>query len=100
MQAAIARWLRGIVVAQSFDALLSEVPGCERFLRSRGIDEIPTSVRPGVIGNAAIDNLLNQWFKEHRPKELRQQDAEGEHLLRDLTGIRPPKGRQPKGRRR
>jgi hypothetical protein len=99
MQAAIVRWLHGIVVVQSVDALLPHVPGCERFLRSHGVDEIPPSVRPGVIGIAKIDNLLIQWFKEHRPKELRQDDAEGEHQIRDLTRVRPPKGTRPKRRR-
>ena len=99
MQAAIAGWLRGIVVAQSVNALLPQVPGCERFLRSHGVDEIPPSIRPGVIGNAKIDNLLIQWFKEHRPKDLRREDSEGEHQIRDLTRVRPPKGTRPKPRR-
>jgi hypothetical protein len=64
-----------------------------------GVDEIPAGGPPGVIGVAAIDNLLNQWFKEHRPKELRRHDAESEHAIRDLTRIRPPKGTRPKPRR-
>jgi hypothetical protein len=99
MQAAIVRWLHGFLVPQSVDALLPEVPGGERFLRSHGVDEIPAGGPPGVIGVAAIDNLLNQWFKEHRPKELRRHDAESEHAIRDLTRIRPPKGTRPKPRR-
>ena len=99
MQAAIVRWLHGFLVPQSVEALLPEVAGCERFLRSHGVDEIPSGGLPGVIGAAAIDNLLNQWFKEHRPKELRRHDAESEHAIRDLTRIRPPKGTRPKPRR-
>jgi hypothetical protein len=83
---------------QAVEALLPKVPGCERFLRSQGVDAIPDGVRPGVIGNARIDNLLNQWFKEHRPIDLRRQDAESEHQIRDLTRIRPPKGTRAKSR--
>lgn len=77
MQAAIVRWLHGFLVPQSVEALMPEVPGCERLLRSHGVDV----------------------FKEHRPKELRRQDAESEHAIRDLTRIRPPKGTRPKTRR-
>jgi hypothetical protein len=53
MQAAIVRWLHGFLVPQSVDALLPEVPGGERFLRSHGVDEIPAGGPPGVIGVAA-----------------------------------------------
>ena len=87
------------MVAQSVNALLPQVPGCERFLRSHGVDEIPPGLTRGVIGNARIDNLLNQWFKEHRPREMRREDAESEHQIRDLTRVRPPKGTRPKPRR-
>jgi hypothetical protein len=38
---------------------MDAVPGCERFLRARGIDSIASPVVFGIIGIAKIDNLLN-----------------------------------------
>jgi len=96
MQAAIERWLRGVVVWQSVLALRGQLPRCERFLRTHGVDAVPTPILPGIIGVAKIDNLLNQWLKEQRPKELRRRDAQSEHDLRDLTRVRPPKGQAPR----
>ena len=98
MQAAIERWLQGVVIWQSVLSLRAQLPRCERFLRTRGVDSIPTPVRPGVIGVAKIDNLLNQWLMEQRPKELRRHDAQSEHDLRDLTRVRPPKGQAARRR--
>lgn len=103
MRARIERWLRNTVTAPSFDRLRPKVAGCERFLRSKGIEAIPDPVRPGIVGVARIDNLLNAWLKEHRLREVRNMDQESEHDLRDLlarTGIpiRPYKGPRPRGR--
>jgi len=99
MQAAIVQWVRSTVPTVSAERLMDDVPGCERFLRARSVDSIPPPVVFGIIGVAKIDNLLNLWFKEHRPKWLRNEDAESEHMLRDLTRVRPPKGMVPKPQR-
>ena len=79
MRARIERWLRNTVTAPSFGRLRPKVTGCERFLRSKGIEAIPDPVRPGIIGVARIDNLLNAWLKEHRLREVRNMDQESEH---------------------
>jgi hypothetical protein len=42
-----------------YQKLVDAVPGCERFLRARGIDSIASPVVFGIIGIAKIDNLLN-----------------------------------------
>ena len=99
MQTAIVRWLRSTVPAVSAERLMEDIPGCESFLRANGICSVPPPVVVGIIGVAKIDNLLNLWFKEHRPKCLRHEDVESEHMLRDLTRVRPPKGTVPKPRR-
>jgi hypothetical protein len=109
MRGKIVRWLQHTVTAPSFQILLPKVPGCERFLRSRGIHAIPDPMVPGIIGVAQIDGLLNEWLKEHRTKDLRNNDAESEHELRDLLArlgvpVRPYKGpgtvrKQESGRR-
>lgn len=103
MQTQIVRWLRVTVTAKSVEALIPEVPGCERFLRSRGVEAIPEQVVPGIIGLPVIDGLLSDWLKEHRPEEIRNRDAEGEHELRDLLArigapVRPYKGPRGRGR--
>jgi hypothetical protein len=100
MQSLITRWLHATVVSESAEALMPEVAGCERFLRAHGIDEIPPEFAPGIIGVPAIDNLLNQWFLEHRPKEIRRRDGAREHLIRDLNRVRPVTAARPKTRRR
>jgi len=92
MHAEIVRWLHDLLPVTSADTLSAEVESCERFLRRLGISSIPPAAIPGIIGVPTIDNALNQWFLEHRPKWLRRQDAQTEHDVRDLTGIRPYKG--------
>jgi hypothetical protein len=105
MQARIERWLRGLPLTfQSVQALLPDVPGCERLLRSKGIQEVPEPIVPGIIGDARVDGLLIEWFNEHRMPELRHEDAEREHEHRDLlaqlgVGVRPYKGPRPRDRR-
>jgi hypothetical protein len=99
MQAAIARWLWCTVTAPSVRALLPDLPGAERLLRRKGFNELPPMIRPGIFGDARIDNLLNDWLKEHRMKEVRNADQDSEHELRDLlarqgVGVRPYKGPQ------
>ncbi len=101
MQAAIVEWLWRTVPSPSARALIPEVPGAERLLRSKGINELPPMVAPGIFGDYRIDNLLNEWFKEHRLKEVRDADQESEHELRDLLarqgiGVRPYKGPRPR----
>jgi hypothetical protein len=98
MQAAISDWVRSTVPTISAERLMEDVPGCERLLRAHGVESIPPPVAFGIIGVAKIDNLLNLWFKEHRPKWLRNEDAESEQMLRDLTRVRTPKGTVPKPR--
>lgn len=104
MQARIVRWLWGIVTAPSVEALMPDVPGCERLLRSHGINAIPDQVRPGVIGDARIDGLLIGWFNEHRRAEVRHADAQREHDHRDLLAqlgvpLRGYKGPSPQRKR-
>jgi hypothetical protein len=95
MQVQIERWLRGLPLTfESVESLLPEVPGCERLLRSKGIQEVPQPILPGIIGDARVDGLLIEWFNEHRMPELRHEDAEREHEYRDLlaqlgVGVRP-----------
>ena len=103
MQAAIVGWLWRTVTAPSVHASLPNVPGAERLLRSKGIKELPAQVMPGIFGDARIDNLLNEWLKEHRMQGVRNADPESEPELRDLLalqgiGVRPYKGpRRPRG---
>jgi hypothetical protein len=59
MQTAIVHWLRLTLPTVSAEQLMDAVPGCERFLRARGIDSIASPVVFGIIGIAKIDNLLN-----------------------------------------
>ena len=105
MQARVVQWLSGLPLAyESRKALISHVPGCERLLRSKGVQQIPPPIVPGIIGDARIDGLLIEWFNEHRLPELRHQDAEREHQHRDLlaqlgVGVRPYKGSRPRTRR-
>lgn len=100
MRVEILRWLHAHVVAQSVDALLRHVDGCVRFLRDQGIDEIHVGGPFMTTGVARIDNLIDQWFLEHRTAELRRRDAETEHNIRDLTRIRPVKGSVTRKRRK
>ena len=87
MQAGIVRWVWCTVTAPSVHALHPDVPGAERLLRSKGFNELPPPVRPGIFGDARIDNLLNEWLKEHRMQEVRNADPESEHELRDLVTL-------------
>ena len=102
MQAAIVAWLWRTLTAPSVQVLLADVPGAERLLRSKGISELPAMVAPGIFGDYRVDNLLNDWLKEHRLKEVRDADQDSEHELRDLLarqgiGVRPYKGpRRPR----
>jgi hypothetical protein len=93
MRTEIIRWLHALLPVSCADALSAKVDSCERFLRSRSINGIPPAAVPGIIGVPTIDNHLSQWFLEHRPMWLRRQDAETEHNVRDVTGIRPYKGK-------
>jgi hypothetical protein len=54
MQARIERWLRGLPLTfQSVQALLPDVPGCERLLRSKGIQEVPVAGSSPLAGQFA-----------------------------------------------
>ena len=56
---------------QSVRALLLAVPGSERLLRSKGIQEVPEPIVPGITGDARVDGLLIEWFNERRVPESR-----------------------------
>jgi hypothetical protein len=101
MQARIEQWLRHYAFGPGFNAVAPKIRGCERLLRSKGINAIPLFVGPGIVGDAVIDGLLIAWFNEHRTPELRHADAEQEHDHRDLMArlgapLRPYKGPKPR----
>jgi len=58
-----------------------------------GIDSIPAPVVFGNHRRREDRQPSHLWFKEHRPKWLRNEDAESEHMLRDLRGFGRRRGR-------
>ena len=74
-------WRSGLV-RQSIEAIRPLLPRGERWLQSLGIDAVPR--RPGQRP-ARAENLLNLFLRQ----AATVRDAEVEHGLRNLTGIRP-----------
>lgn len=74
-------WRSGLV-RQSVEALRPLLPRAERWLRSMGVQAVPS--RPGQ-GPARAENLVNLFIRQ----AAAVRDSQGEHALRNLTGIRP-----------
>lgn len=74
-------WRSGLV-RQSVEAIRPLLPRAERWLRSLGVDAVPR--RPGQ-GPARAENLVNLFIRQ----AAKVRDPQVEHMLRNLTGIRP-----------